>query len=407
MKHNVLHLLGSFLPGGSERQAVQLVRSLSEADRYRVHVACLRRDGPLLAGLQGLGLHDVPEFPLRRFYDGHAVAQMRRFSRLLRERDIAVVQTHDFYTNVFGMAAAWLAGVPVRIAARRETGGLRTPLQKRVERGAYRLAHAIVANAEAVKRQLVAEGVRAEKIVTVYNGIDLKRLTPPPGLDRQEALSALGLPPDQGRRFVSIVANMLHPVKDHWTFLRAAARVRAAVPGATFVLAGEGNLDGQLRAFAAECGLLRHAFFLGRCEKIAELLSISDVCVLSSRAEGLSNAILEYMAAGRPVVATDVGSIREALVDGETGCLVPPADAPALADRIIAVLGDAARAEAMGQKARQVVRETFSREAQLGRTHILYERLLIQHTQPTRRSPAASSTGPSASFTEVPSRRNG
>lgn len=388
MKTNVLHLLGTFLPGGSERQAVQLVRSLSKADCYRVHVACLRRDGPLLADLKGLGLDDVAEFPLGRFYDSNAAAQVRRFARLLRDRDVAVVQTHDFYTNVFGMAAAWLAGVPVRIAARRETGGLRTRLQKRVERGAYRLAHAVVANAEAVKRQLIAEGVRDEKIVTVYNGVDLQRVTPRPGLERREAASMFGLPTDEGRRFVTIVANMLHPVKDHWTFLRAAEQVRAAVPGAAFVLAGEGELVGQLRAFAAECGLLHHAFFLGRCESIAELLAISDVCVLSSRAEGFSNSILEYMAAGRPVVATDVGSVREAVVDGETGYLVPPGDVPAMAARIIALLAEPAGAEAMGRRGRRLVREKFSCSAQLDRTHRLYERLLTQRTQPRRRRPA-------------------
>jgi L-malate glycosyltransferase len=377
---NVLHLLNTFLPGGSERQAVQLIRSLHEAARYRVHVACLRRDGPLLADLDGLGLNDVPEFPLRSFYDGNALRQVRRFARLLRDRDIALVQTHDFYTNVFGMAAARLADVPVRIAARRETGALRTPLQKRVERGAYRLAHAVVVNAEGMRCQLMAEGIRDEKIVTVYNGVDLKRVTPPAGLSRREAASMLGLPTD-GRRFVTIVANMVHPVKDQWTFLRAAARVRGAVPRVAFVLAGEGERGPELRAFAGECGLSADAFFLGRCERIAELLSLSDVCVLSSTSEGFSNSVLEYMAGGRPVVATDVGSVREAVVDGDTGFLVPPGDAPGLAARIIAVLDDPAGAETMGERGRRLVRERFSCQAQLDRTQCLYEHLLTSRDE--------------------------
>lgn len=381
---NVLHLIGSFDQGGSERQALQLARLMR--GRERVHLACLERRGALLPEAEALGCGEIAEFPLTSFYDRNMLTQLRRFASHLREREIAVVQTHDFYTNVFGMIGAALARVPARIAARRETAGFRTPSQLRVERGAYRLAHAVVANAEAVKAQLIREGVPARKIVTVYNGIDMARASEGCDAPRAEALSALGLPQDVPRRFVSIVANLRHPVKDHVTFLRAARRVHAAVPDAAFVLAGEGALTESMRALASELGIGGATFFTGRCDRVASLLSLSEVCVLSSRAEGFSNALLEYMAAARPVVATEVGGAREAVVEGETGYLVPPGDDEAMAARIISLLRDPGRSRAMGERGRQIVEAKFSTGAQLERTLSLYDQLLKPAPTPLARA---------------------
>src|SRR3989441_1516187 len=211
-------------------------------------------------------------------------------------------------------------------------------MQKRVERLVYRFAHQVIANSNAVRDQLIREGAPAKKIVTLYNGLDTARAMPSSGLSREAALAMFGLPQDSERRFVTIVANVNHPVKDHDTFLRAAARVHAAVANSAFIVAGEGKLMSSLQALAAQLGLERDVFFLGRCEKVAELLSVSDVCVLSSKAEGFSNSILEYMAAARPVVVTDVGGAREAVIEGETGFIVAAGDHENMAARIITLL---------------------------------------------------------------------
>jgi glycosyltransferase involved in cell wall biosynthesis len=372
----VLQLINSFHQGGSERQAVQLARLLAKSNRHRLHVACLERRGVLLDEALRLNLAEIPEYPLTSFYDANAIRQLRRFAAYLRKHRVEVVQTHDFYTNVFGMAAAALARVPVRIASRRETGGMRTRAQKKIERSVYRLAHAIVANAEAVRRGLIVEGVSDEKIFTVYNGLDLERLTPKTDGRPESLLAAFNLPHEETRRFVTIVANLRHDVKDHPTFLRAARRVRAAMPDAAFVVAGEGELTDTMRALAAQLEIEHDVFFTGRCHDVAGLLSVSDVCVLSSRAEGFSNAILEYMAAARPVVATDVGGAREAIVEGETGFLVAAGDDEALAERIVMLLREPEEARRMGQSGRLRVEQKFSCAAQLENTLNLYERLL-------------------------------
>jgi len=376
LKPAVLQLIDSFHQGGSERQALQLTRLLSESGRFDVHLACLSPEGSLRSTIEDLDLEEIPSFSLNSFYDQNAVRQLRRFVRWLRASRIDILHTHDFYTNVFGMAGGALARLPVRIASMRETAGMRSAGQKQVQRVAYSLAHHIVANSNAVREKLIAEGTSAEKVTVVYNGLDLRRLAT--RVTRSESLSLLGLPPDEvwPRRFVSMVANMRHEVKDYPMFLRSARKVKDAVPDAAFLLAGEGELSDSLRALAHELGIQSSTFFLGRCENVAELLNISEICVLSSKAEGFSNSILEYMAAARPVVATDVGGAREVVSEGETGHLVLSGDNEMMAEQLIALLRDPERARVMGDRGRRLIEEKFSCEAQLARTEDLYVRLL-------------------------------
>lgn len=375
MKHNVLQLIGSFHQGGSEQQALRLIQSLHSSGRYRVRVACLNPQGILRQEVEQLNLGEISEYPLTSFYDRNAITQIRRFAAELREGQIDLVQSHDFYTNVFGMVGAALARTPVRIAAKRETGEMRSGAQRAAELVAFKLAHAVVANAEAVKEFLIVDGVPAAKVVTIYNGVDAQCFAPRGEFQRADILNLLGLP-REGRRFVSIVANLRHTVKDHPTFLRAAKRVRENVADAAFIIAGEGELLEPMRALATGLGLGAEVFFIGRCKRISELLAVSEICVLSSLAEGFSNAILEYMAAGRPVVATDVGGARELVIEGTTGFLVPPRDFTSMGDRITQLLNDVPRAQHMGEQGRRLVVERFSREAQLKRTEQLYEDLL-------------------------------
>lgn len=358
---------------------MQVVRHLSESGRYKVRVACLHKEGMLRDEIEKLNLGEMPEYRLTSFYDQNMWRQLRRFARFLREQEIDVVHTHDFYTNIFGMAGARLAGTRARIASRRETNGVRTRAQKFAERAAYKFADAIITNAEAVRRQLIAEGVPERKTKVIYNGLDVSRVAPQRNLTRDEMLAILNVPRgDEGRRFVTIVANLRLAVKDHPMFLRAAKRVCESIPEANFLLAGEGDLTGILQALAAELGLTEKAFFLGRCENVAELLAVSDVCVLSSKAEGFSNSILEYMAAARPVVATNVGGASEAVIENETGYLVQAGDDEALAARIISLLSDPERARRMGERGQSIVEQNFSCAAQLARTEELYDQLLAK-----------------------------
>jgi glycosyltransferase involved in cell wall biosynthesis len=152
--------------------------------------------------------------------------------------------------------------------------------------------------------------------------------------------------------------------------------VRASVLDAGFVIAGEGELMESLRELAVQLGIQDDVFFIGRCDNVADLLFASDIGVLSSKAEGFANAILEYMAAGLPVVATDVGGAREAIAEGETGYTVASGDDERMAERIIELLNETKRARAMGERGKLIAAEKFSCDRHLQNTLELYDELL-------------------------------
>jgi L-malate glycosyltransferase len=374
-------MISSLNRGGSEGQAVQLVRLLREHTNFDVTLTCLNGEGPLGDEL-GADAPTTLVYPLTSFHDRNTARQFRRFVSELRRRGVNIVHTHDVYSNIFAIPAARLAGVPVRVASRRDTGGVGTRARRAAEAHMYRYAQKVVVNADAVGSQLAGQGVPREKIVTIHNAVDVKKFAP--RLTRDEALTALKLP--SGRPLAVLVANMGHAVKDHPTFLRAARRIHEAVPECAFVIAGEGPLAEPMQTLARSLGLSDHVFFIGACKSIGELLALADVCALSSRAEGLSNAILEYMAAGRPVVATDVGGAREAVLHEETGYLVASGDDRAMADQIISLLRDPERARAMGECGRLRAESKFSCRAQLERTITLYESLLDTYQGRSRAS---------------------
>lgn len=371
MKKHILQFIPSFHKGGSESQSIALTGLLKAEGSFDVSAATLNDEGVLRAEVDAIRLPEVPEFPLTSFYNANFVRQVRSCSKYLVENKIDLVHTHDFYTNVFGMAAAAYAGIPARVASKRETGGVRTRRQESVEKLAFGAANAVVANSEAVREYLVKLGVSPKRIHIIYNGI----ATEPPATKSPKAAD-LGLPEDASIRFVTMVANLRHAVKNVPMLLRAAKRVAETEMNAHFVIAGEGELTGALKELANQLGVADKVHFIGRCDDIPALLSLSHVCVLTSIAEGFSNSILEYMRAGKPVVATNVGGAAEAIVDGETGYLVDSDDDEALAGHLLELLQDDAKVREFGEKGREVVVEKFSQETQLDRTIEIYNKLL-------------------------------
>ena len=268
-----------------------------------------------------------------RFTTLNFIKQVRRCAAYLRENKIDLVHTHCFYANIFGMAAATLAGVPVRVASKRETGKMRTAAQDFVEKLAFGRADAIVVNAAAVRDHLIQHSIEPEKIRVIYNGLDFSRFSNSDN-DKLRTVESFRLPTDETIRFVTLVANLRHAVKNVPNLLRAAKIVTAKIPDTHFVIAGEGELESDLKSMASELGLNGNVHFIGRCTDVPALLDISDICVLTSTAEGFANSILEYMAAGKAVIATNVGGAAEAIVDGETGYLIPSGDDPALGSQV-------------------------------------------------------------------------
>jgi len=374
VKARILQLVGSFHQGGSERQALSITRLLHEEGSFEVHLATLSDEGILEAEADGIGLGDIPVFSLTSFFDPTFIRQVRSCAAYLKARKIDLIQTHDFYTNVFGMAAAKLAGTRVRIASKRETGVMRSTAQDVVEKIAFGQATNIVANSAAVREHLIRRHIPANKITVIHNGVDTSRFSVV--VDRGEICRELGLPDADDLQFVVMVANLRHAVKNVPMLLRVARKVSGQKSKVHFVVAGEGELETELKQMAGELAVAENVHFIGRCNDVPSLLAAADVCVLTSTAEGFSNSIIEYMAAGRPVVATNVGGASEAIVEGDTGFIVDPDDDEAMAARLMEVLSDPEKAVKMGSRGRQKAANDFSQTSQLSKTLTLYKQCL-------------------------------
>ena len=370
-----------FAIGGTERHVASLADGL-DPSRFEHEFGCLRRSGEFLAQIEARGL-TVNEYAVARLYGPHALAQQLRFARHLRRRRIQIMHSYNFYPNVFAIPAARLARTPVVLASIRDTGAHLTPRQRRVQRLSCRLADHILVNAEAVREWLTDEGYNPARISVIRNGLDLSRF--PPGADDPALRRELGVP--DGAPLIAVLSRLsrLKGVED---FLEAAADVSARFEQARFLVIG-GNIDpdgnayrDELEARAAALGLQQRVIFTGFRLDVPRLLSAVTVSVLPSLSEGLSNTILESMAAGAPVVATRVGGSAEALDDGVDGLLVPPRDPAALSRAITWVLEHPEEARELGRRARARVADEFSLQRMIRETECLYARLL---EQPARR----------------------
>src|SRR3989441_2026682 len=381
----LLKFITTFAIAGTERQFMNLGRSL-DPFRFELHFACFKRLGHFLKEIEA-SRRPLVEYPVNSLYNPTALIEQWKFAKYIKRNRIHIVHTYGFHPNVFAIPAAWLAGAPVIIASVRDTGDCWTPTQRRVQKLVCRLADCIVVNAEAIRQRLVAEGYNPEKVTVIRNGIDLSRFTATTKASRLR--EELGLPPCAP---LIAVLSRLHRVKGIEYFLEAAAIVCRRFPEACFLIVGEGMvMDSpyrrELEGHAVRLGLGRRAVFTGFRVDVPELLSEVAVSVLPCvSSEGLSNALLESMAAGVPVVATRVGGNAEAIEEGATGLLVPPRDPRALSHAICQVLEDRELALRLGQAGRQRVAEYFSLERMVRETEDLYGTLLREARGRARRS---------------------
>lgn len=366
-KIRVLVFTNSFRTAGSERQAVELMKRLDRS-RFDVRMVCFQKDGWLLDELPGPPT-EVEEFRLAGFFNVTAFRQARAFLNLLRRRRVHVVQSFSFYSNLFAIPIARLAGVPVVLGSRREDARMKTRVHQLAERWCYRLATGVVTNAEVTKDQLVRrDGLPAERAWVIHNGLDLDRF------DRLGS-APLAAGRQQEGPLIAIVAH-LRPEKGHMVFLEAASRLARRYPTARFLIVGAGDCRELIEQRIWELRLTDRVRLTGLVKNIPAVLRSVDIIALSSFHESFPNAIMEAMAASLPVVATDVGGARELVVDGHTGYLVPSGDAAALADRMAALCDDPEARRKMGEAGRRRIVEEFSVEKMVRNFERLYDRLL-------------------------------
>jgi glycosyltransferase involved in cell wall biosynthesis len=345
----------SFIPGGTERQMIELTRRLDRR-QFHVHLVSFRLDGPWLAQAEH-NVASMMEFPITSFRSPSTLGQMRAFAKWCRSTGITVLHTTDLYANVFGLPAAAAAGVPVRIANRREINPDKSLGLIALQRLAYVFASRVVANSQAAADRLVQERVPRRKISVIPNGLDVAAFASKTSKARL-------------RRIVT-VAN-LRTEKAHEVLLESARIVLARYADAEFWIVGDGARYDELTALARRTGIDGRTRFFGHREDVPALLAESDIFVLPSRSEAFPSGLIEAMAAGLPVVATAVGGNRELVQHGRNGLLVPPDDARALAAAIMDLIESPENAAAYGRAARGLVENGFSFERMVSAFEDLY-----------------------------------
>jgi glycosyltransferase involved in cell wall biosynthesis len=371
----VVHVLDSLDIGGTELNAVRTAERL-DRERFDIQFVCLRASGPLRPRLDALGI-PVTEIPIPSLFSAAAFRRGLWIRDLVRRAGIHVVHAHDPYGNTLAAPFVRLAGRGAVIASQRWLRNVHAARLRFANRMAYRFAHRVLANSPAVGETVVRhEGVSRDRLVVIPNFVEEEAFAPLSAERRSIFRRQAGLAQDDVA--IGVVAN-LYPVKNHAMLLRAAGRLAAAWPDVKFVLIGEGKERDALTVLRRELRLDDRVLMPGRMANEPGVAGIIDIAVLTSLEEGFPNWIVEAMAAGRPVVATSVGGIPDAVLDGATGTLVGSGDDEGLANALDRLLGDPDLRRRMGGAARARARSLYHVDTVIGALEGLYEELAARY----------------------------
>lgn len=365
MTRRVLQVIPTLARGGAEKQLALLAAGLPR-DEFEVHVCALSRGGPLEDELHAA---DIPLTIIGKpwKYDPLAWWQLRRHIARLKPE---LVQTWMFTANAYGRTAARAAGVKHLVASERCVDSWKAWLQLGIDRRLARKTDAIIANSQGVKDFYIANGIPAEKLVVIENGI-----LPAPASDvtRDQLCDELGIP--RGVHLIGAVGRLWHQkrIKD---LIWAADLLKVIRDDVHLLIIGEGPLREDLEIFRDACQIQDKVHFLGARNDVMRLMPHFALLWLASDYEGLPNVVMEAMSAGVPVVATDIPGTRDLVAHGETGFLTSVGDRAALARFAHKLLEDPQMRAQFGEAGRQRVARDFSVERMVAAHAELYRRLL-------------------------------
>jgi glycosyltransferase involved in cell wall biosynthesis len=386
-KIKVLHILQDLETGGTQEVIRTLVEYLSMDDC--VPIVCTLRDGYLRQEIEKSGVK-VEFLDDRRYRFIHLplfVLDLLRIRRsmadLITKYEIEIVQTHTVRL-IDLLLLTLLSTTSLRVVLWTFHSANFLHSRNTLVRNIYHLMYRVtsgkvsgfVAVSDEVREAMIQRiGPIQDKIIVILNGVDLKRYEH--SVHKIAVRQELGLGAD-----VQIAATVgtLRTAKGHKFLIDAAQIVTEQCPKLHFLFIGDGSLRAELQAKVRSLNLSDNIHFLGNRSDVAALLAASDLFVLPSLWEGLPIALLEAMAAAKPIVATAVSGTKQVMIPNETGLLVPPGDAPKLAEAICDLVADPARAQAMGRAARQRVAKRFSAQKQADEHMALYRRLLNKTT---------------------------
>jgi glycosyltransferase involved in cell wall biosynthesis len=370
-KITVMFMINDLVSGGAEQQLFELVKGIDKA-RFETLVVPLYSGKYMESEFKKIPGARIVSLRRKGKFD---FIYLFRVLRFLRRMKVDVVQPFLTPATFFGLLPAILCRTPVKIVTERSAelkGHFNYQLYLKVEDFLSRSADWIVSNSKAGQESVQKRGIPRDRTKVIYNGINLERLKADQDnikqLKRQLNIS-------ETTKVVGIMGS-LSPVKDHATFLKAAVIINRDTPDTRFAILGDGPLRHDLENLSQELGIASKTIFLGHQRDVVNYLSLFDVAVLTSKTEGCSNSLLEAMALGKPVVATDVGGNRELVRQGYNGILVPFGDAEAVAKATLSLVHDPKVSREMGQRAKEMVVNQFSLKNMVQQYQSLYSETL-------------------------------
>lgn len=360
--------------GGTEKHLAQLVQLLPR-DEFECRVVVFDLGANTLIDemrAAGIPVHHVP---VRRIYTPYAMWRAAELAGIIRRNRIDIVQTFHQTSDTFGALVAKLSGVRHIVSSKRDTGQLKRPIHVFLNRRLRFLFENTIVVAEAVGDAMVAaEGLDRSRLVRIYNGVDTRTFAPPDSHEAAAARRRLGFGDSD---FVIGKVAAFRPEKNHGVFFEGAAKAMDAIPSLKVLAIGGGPLLDHFRALHDIERFRSRIVFTGPVEDVAQYLEAMDVgCLIPGKNEGFSNAVLEKMAAGLPMIVTDVGGNAEAVIDGENGIVIPPGDADAFCAALVRLHADLDGRLAMGRKSRQLAEERYSLREMCRKHEMLYRSLL-------------------------------
>lgn len=361
-KYRILHTEWSDGWGGQERRIISEMAGMAERGHHMV--LATRPQCQIAKRAEQIGV-PVLLLPMRRTFD---LASIFALARYLRRESIQVVNTHSGIDSWIGAIAAKFARTPILIRTRH----LNIPLRRNWLNFVHYLPDQIVSCGMAMRTQLVEGcGFPLEHVTNIPTGIDFEKFKA--NLSREKVRHDLGISED---KFLILMVGIIRSVKRHVTALEAHKLLLEQIPNAHLLVVGDGPIRDEMENFGHELGISQSVTFTGYREDIPELMRASDTFLLTSRSEGVPQAITQALGMGLAVVATSVGGVPELILHEKTGILVPVENPEAIRDGLVRMATNPADAKRMGAEAKLHVLEQFSLRAMLDKTETLLRDLI-------------------------------
>jgi len=364
-KINILYIINKLAIGGAERQLVELLKGLDKS-RFNPLLVCLERGGGFTEDVKAL---KIPIYYIERKWrwDPLVVWKLREF---IKKNKINIIHTYLSLASIYGAIVGKLTKTPIVNSSIRKASSFGGYYRNFLVKLSCKLSNIIISNSIAGVNYFFNK--KHNKIKVIYNGVDFSRFKI--SKNKYQIKKELGL--SNFENIVSMVSR-IEEGKGHLTLISSAKIILKYYPKTCFLIVGDGSLRPQLENFVHQQNLQKNILFLGFRKDIPEIFSISDVAVNCSDSEGISNAIIEAMAIGVPVVATDIGGNREIIINGETGFLIPPGSCELLSKAIIKLFKNKKFASQIAMNGKQLVKEEFNFEKMVKDTEELYQQLLV------------------------------